>query len=138
MSPTLKSGDAVVLNQSKEIKRDELIFFSKPNGWDYLTEKFKDDGKVVVKRITAIPGDTISFDGQSFQVNGKEVFNNTSYPCADGPKDFSEELEENEFFVMGDNAGVSLDSRRVFCDGREDFLILKKNVVDYGTVRFKF
>ena len=139
MEPTLHDRDSVVLRQAKTVEKGQLVFFALPNAWTYA-----DRGglrpSVVVKRIAAVPGDRLSYDGKNFLVNGESVFNlqQNHYTCLKGEVGYTHTLTDNEIFVMGDNSGASLDSRRVFCDGQRDFYVAESLVADFGTIAFKF
>lgn len=137
MEPTFSDKDSVILQQADKIGKDQVIFFDQPNKWnDYV----KND-HILVKRVIAVPGDVLSFDGTSFSVNDEEIFNvkDNEYECSSAPKDYSYELSNKEIFVMGDNHSNSLDSRRIFCDGDvEDAFVPVQSVRNYGEVIFEF
>lgn len=137
MEPTFSDRDSIVLQQKSTVEKDDIIFFNKPREWD----KYAPTGTTLVKRITAVPGDVLEYDGKVFTVNGEEVFDTeeSSYECENGERDYSHRLTNKEVFVMGDNALNSLDSRRVFCDGdTEDIFVQFKYVRNYGEVVFEF
>lgn len=78
-----------------------------------------------IKRIVAIPGDVIAFEGETVVVNGKPVpspnrSNHLQQPAAaTAPASIDAgrgnernwRLESGEYFVLGDNRAVSIDSR---------------------------
>lgn len=137
MEPTLKSRDSVILKQEDAPEQNQIAFFNKPKSWEYMGE----DESVLVKRIAAAPGDTLEFDGQSFIVNG-EVFysiDTDDYSCESGTVGYKHTLTKNEVFAMGDNARVSLDSRRIFCDGNTDHIYIpSQDMIDFGHILMKF
>lgn len=138
MEPTLESGSAVVLKQKKYVDNDLIIFFQKPYSW---IDTPNDENATLVKRITAIPGDTLSFDGESFKVNGSVVYTlaDDNYECSSAPQNYSVTLNKTQLFVMGDNANESIDSRRMFCEGQLDTMFVnRKHIVDYGTIKWRF
>ena len=138
MAPTLNNRDSVVLRQGEELQKDQLVFFSLPATWTY--DQLSGSEDVLVKRVAAVPGDELSYNGREFKVNGEVVYSveQGGYACGAGLQGYSHVLEEDEIFVLGDNALASLDSRRVFCDGKQNFLLKRSLVIDYGTVAFQF
>ena len=105
MKNTLKNGDvALSLRNCKEYSVGDIVILKTNEKSDY------------VKRIVALPGDTVDIDPASGSLirNGKTV----SEPYALGktlPKDngvtFPITLAVDEYFALGDNRPVSLDSR---------------------------
>lgn len=137
MSPTLENGENVVVRQEKKVTQNQLVFFKKPTRWaDYV-----DHNTILVKRIIAVPGNTLTFDGKEFKVNDETVYtlSDDNYECSAGEVGYSHTLTNKEIFVMGDNASVSLDSRRIFCDGKTDKMYLQsRDVIDHGNIILKF
>lgn len=137
MEPTFENRDSVILKQSKTVNNGDIVFFNKPGSWD----EYVDHDTVLVKRITAVPNDKISFDGKQFKVNDETVYklSENNYECENGQVGYEHVLTNKEIFVMGDNPNHSLDSRRMFCDGEPDKMYIPKHsIVDYGKVVFKF
>ena len=71
-------------------------------------------GTLFIKRLIALPGDTIEMHGGELYVNGElvnesDIDMNTPFTTNLGPYT----LGEDEYFVMGDNRGNSNDSRAV-------------------------
>lgn len=133
MNPSLKHNDVIMLKKDKGVSKDQIFVFTKPKTWGYMG----DDRPNLIKRVAAAPGDTLEYDGKAFFVNGEEIFNTEeeNYECKLGNNKYSHTLSTEEIFVMGDNASKSLDSRRIFCDGEEDKIFIKKrNMVDNGYI----
>lgn len=141
MEPELSNRDSIILKQSEDLLRDDLVFFYLPKVWTYeaAVDTFGEQPTIVVKRIVAVPGDTISYDGADFMVNGESVFSfvDSGYLCAREPG-YTYELEQGEIIAFGDNPAVSLDSRRVFCDGKKDFIVGQNLILDHGKIALKF
>lgn len=140
MDPTVKNGQTVVLKTEETFAHDQIVFFDRPDSWTY--DEYKDlEQHTFVKRLVAVPGDTLKFDGDNFYVNDNAVFNlsENNYICQLGDPEYSHTLDENEFFAMGDNALASFDSRRVFCDGGSDiFYIPRDNMKEHGHVLLQY
>lgn len=137
MEPTYKSGNALVVTKEKKIANNQMVFFNKPDSWNYSG----DNQVLLSKRISASPGDRLDYDGNSFKVNGNIIFstNQQQYPCNKGMKGYSHILKDNEIWVTGDNYSVSLDSRRIFCQGlSDDSYITTDEVLDHGRVLLKW
>lgn len=79
------------------------------NRYDIVVADTKDDS--LIKRVYGLPGETISCKDNKIYVNGKEIDNHNAFGETE---DFSEvKLSEDEYFIMGDNRLVSMDSRRI-------------------------
>ena len=87
----------------------------------------------IIKRIIALPGDHLLIKGGSVYINGiklHESYINEQYTY--GNVDVY--LGQNEFFVMGDNRDVSLDSRSMGPIDKGDILakvILKLHPLEF-------
>jgi signal peptidase I len=69
------------------------------------------DDEVLVKRVMACPGDSIAMDSGRVIRNGQPVVESIS-PVMEGAESFPEyHLGGDEYFVLGDNRRVSIDSR---------------------------
>ncbi len=104
MQPTLYTGERLVVNKFvyhfREPHRGEIIVFEYP----------KDHSRNFVKRVIALPGDTIQIDNGHVFVNGKllnepYILDTTlgTYPLT--------KIPPGHIFVMGDNRNNSEDSR---------------------------
>lgn len=69
------------------------------------------DDEVLVKRVMACPGDSIAMDAGHVLRNGQPVIEAIP-PVMEGGESFPEyHLGGDEYFVLGDNRRVSIDSR---------------------------
>lgn len=97
---------------------DEITYrFKEPQRGDIIVFKYKDENKseYLIKRIVGLPGDTVIIrDGKVFINNnlGELVLEEPYLPIdRETMGNLSEEIKENNYFVLGDNRAVSLDSR---------------------------
>ncbi|MGB8452602.1 MAG: signal peptidase I [Anaerocolumna sp.] len=108
MEDTLHNGDHLMVEKISyhlgQLKRFDIIVFY-PHG--------RDSDEYYVKRIIGLPGETIQIIGSDIYINGEVLDENygkepiTYAGIAEKPLT----LGDDEFFVMGDNRDVSLDSR---------------------------
>lgn len=114
MYPTLHNGDRMVLSKVGDIHRFDVVILKAP-----------DENVEYIKRVIGMPGDTVEMKNGILYINGKKVdqpFINTEAL----PKqtvfidDFTLEsltgeskVPEGKYFVLGDNRGVSKDSRMI-------------------------
>lgn len=105
MSPVLEAEDMCLINK---LSYD----LGNPKRFDVIVFNRQDTGKQNIKRIVALPGETVQIlDGTVF-VDGEELENEfTSLISLPGIADNTIELSEDEYFVIGDNADSSEDSR---------------------------
>ncbi len=81
MIPTLRSGERILISPLFGVERGDLIVFRSP----------RDAEVTMVKRVVALPGDTVRFEP--------------------GGKPAPELLPDGRYFVVGDNRRRSRDSR---------------------------
>lgn len=98
MEKTLYTNDILLLYKfnKKNIKRYDVIVFKRNNN-------------KLVKRLIALPGETIKCENGIIYINDEEKSNEYGFGKT---RDFDEvKLNDDEYFVMGDNREDSLDSR---------------------------
>ena len=106
MQPTLQNHEKVMVNKF-------IYDFKESKRFDIVVLYPKDDSKAkYIKRIIGLPGETIQIKNGETLINGKILEEDKKYrkekPRVDTKK---YELDENEYFVMGDNRNHSTDSR---------------------------
>ncbi|WNR47039.1 signal peptidase I [Paenibacillus roseipurpureus] len=114
MHPNFFTGERLIVNKIvydiRDPKRGEVIVFHAPEGKDYI------------KRVIALPGETVKVTGDKVFINGEEMHENYIQDAIDQAVkeghpyntllDFPEtKVPEGELFAMGDNRPNSKDSR---------------------------
>ena len=114
MYPTLHNGDRMVLSKVGDIHRFDVVILKAP-----------DENVEYIKRVIGMPGDTVEMKNGVLYINGKKVdqpFINTEALAKQTVfiDDFTLEsltgeskVPEGKYFVLGDNRGVSKDSRMI-------------------------
>ena len=106
MNPLLEDEDRLFVNKFAfevgEIHRSDVVVFRYP----------RDQTKSYIKRVVAVPGDTVRIEHGMLFVNDRRV--REPYVPARFEDDKSQpqlRLTKDEYFVMGDHRIISFDSR---------------------------
>jgi signal peptidase I len=114
MAPTLEAGDRFLVNKLGKPRRLDLIAY-----W-----KYGQDPAIYCKRLIGLPGETLRFENGGIYVNDRAITlppviagrchaatwrGSGQPPLYEDGKSIA--LAKDEFFVIGDNLDVSLDSR---------------------------
>jgi len=112
MEPNFRDGDYLIIDEItykfKAPERGEVIVFRYPN----------DPSQRYIKRIIGLPGETIEIEQGKIMIYDEEgkglVLEESAYlPISTlTAGDVQVNLEENEYFVLGDNRAASADSRK--------------------------
>ena len=113
MEPNLMNADRLLVSKISytfsEPKRGDIVIFPSPYG----------DGREFIKRIIGLPGETVQVVSGQVRINGTPLDepylvnkDTRSYPPTVIP--------QGEYFVLGDNRPVSLDSRQGWTIKRSD------------------
>ena len=117
MEPTLLQGERLLVNrfvytQSRfSLFGNEGYLFAGPERGDIVVFRPATGSETdFVKRIIGLPGDVIDLDGESVYVNGVKTgwVNRTT---ARRHHNYPVTVPAGEYFVLGDNRRVSVDSR---------------------------
>ncbi len=97
MYPTLKGKEIMILNKMDDkFKRYDIVVVKTENG-------------DIIKRVIALPGETIEASKNRIYVNGRKI--DESYGKGKTSDIEKVKLGKNEYFVLGDNRENSMDSR---------------------------
>ncbi len=103
MFDTLDGGEIMILNKLGNIKRYSMVVAN------IVIDDKQDD--TIIKRVYGLPNEKIKCEKGIIYINDKKIEDFYAYGTT---FDFEEvKLGEDEYFLLGDNRMVSLDSRYV-------------------------
>ena len=103
MQPTYEDGDIVCVNKLASVSQGDVLAIDE-----------SDEGKWIIKRCIAVPGDTIQIIDSVVYINDVVYSEDYLYSTDSYDSGIAEDkitLGDDEYFVMGDNRQVSKDSR---------------------------
>lgn len=98
MYPTLKGNEVMLLNKLGRIDRFDIVVL-----------KIDEENDNLIKRIIGLPGETIEIKDNHIYINDELLEDTYGYGVTYNIDKVI--LEEDEYFILGDNRQVSLDSR---------------------------
>ena len=117
-----ESSDRVLANRFiyrfRDPERGDIVVFETPE----RTLERCGAGGTFVKRLVALPGDTIGQRRGTLRVNGEPVAEPYVNGGGPGPDFRQRTLGADEYFMMGDNRGQSCDSREWGPVNRDDLI----------------
>ncbi len=115
IKPVIVSGNSMLPNLADHdylILSKQSYNFGKPERGQIVVFPVEaDGGKLYIKRVIGVPGDTIRIDDGEVYINGKiedQSFTNEHYTPGELP---TTKVPKGKLFVMGDNRAHSQDSR---------------------------
>ena len=110
MYPTLHNKDLMILNKInynfKNVERFDIVVVKYENHY-------------IIKRVVGLPGETVEYVDNKLYIDGRKIKDKYN---SINQEDFSLKLGNDEYFVMGDNRGDSLDSRIIGPIDKDDIM----------------
>ena len=119
MYDTLSGNEIMLLYRIGEIERYDMVVA------DLIVDGKKDD--TLIKRVYGLPGETIKCENGVIYINDHEI--EDPYATNETSDFEAVTLGDDEYFLLGDNRSISLDSRIIGpvkekdIEGRTDFVI---------------
>lgn len=99
MVPTLEGGELMLLKKyDTDYERFDIVVVNK-----------NVEGDNLIKRVIGLPGETIRYKNSHLYINDKIVEDIYAYGDTNNFQEIT--LGDDEYFLMGDNREISLDSR---------------------------
>ena len=126
MYPTFNKGEKLIAMKSNSYTYGDIVAYKSP---------LDTSNAYIIRRVIGLPGDTIYFHDGTLYINGAAT--DEEYVYYDPSKEGYVEgiiytLEDNQYFLAGDNRNFSVDSR--VCGGIDSSVIFGKIV--FSTSKF--
>ena len=129
MNTTLDDGDKIIINKmaylrSNPRRYDVIVFNQRKSGHGFYN----------IKRVIGLPGETVEIIGGYVYIDGQKLQEEikTDVMRLSGLAEEAIVLQENEFFVLGDNRNASEDSRFANIG-----IIVKSDIVGKAWIRLE-
>lgn len=141
MVPTLLEKDMLLLSKVSGIYRGDIVTFkshlkiseSDRIGLDPLKKLFVRVGqsKTLIKRVIGLPGEQVDIQDGKVYINGN-LLDESEYLGVETSGDLHiDRIPDDQFFLMGDNRVLSMDSRSSSVG-----LVDKKDIIGKAIVRY--
>lgn len=127
MSPTLKSGDCVLVNKLSyrfhKIHRNDVVVVKQTGSeHSYFT----------LERVIGLPGEKVQIQEGQVYINGKKLKEKLDFPLMEngGLAEDAFTLDQGQYFVLGDNRNECEDSRNATVGN-----ISRKSIVGKAWIR---
>ncbi len=106
MEPTFHDSERLLISKFaprfESLNRGDIVIFDHP----------EEPGKRLIKRVLGFPGENVEIRSGVLFIDGQRI--DEPYLEGDAGSNFGpEEVPAGKFFVLGDNRGISNDSRRI-------------------------
>lgn len=122
MGKSIERGDLVV------VKTPEYTEGASPNEYQFQMESHNKSTQTVIKRVVALPGDTVRIDTGLLYVNDELTQHN------DINAETHDEIVCDGYYLLGDNSYVSIDSRYYGCIDESDIKYVVTHQDKYTTI----
>ena len=128
MLPTFREGDLIIVNKlgyafgNQPQNKDEIVFYAPGNDTKPVFDPFfSQHPSCFIKRVIAVPGDTVEVKNKAVFVNGIKL---VEPYINEAPAYFMPErmVPEGQYFVLGDNRNHSNDSHTGWLVPSEDII----------------